>query len=74
MSTRNLFRWRNDLHIRRGSRFDLVPTRTHGPVRASPACKPNHGHSPKGTWNAVVIAEREKTEVVEGNHYLPQSR
>lgn len=26
---------------------------------------------PKAIWNGVVIAESEKTEVVEGNHYFP---
>lgn len=25
----------------------------------------------KATWNGVVIAESEHTEVVEGNHYFP---
>ncbi len=25
----------------------------------------------KATWNGVVIAESDKTEVVEGNHYFP---
>lgn len=26
---------------------------------------------PKATWNGVVVAESEHTEVVEGNHYFP---
>lgn len=26
---------------------------------------------PKATWNGVVIAESEETEMVEGNHYFP---
>lgn len=26
---------------------------------------------PKATWNGAVIAESEKTEMVEGNHYFP---
>ena len=26
---------------------------------------------PKATWNGAVIAESDKTEVVEGNHYFP---
>ena len=25
----------------------------------------------KATWNGVVIAESDRTEVVEGNHYFP---
>jgi uncharacterized protein (DUF427 family) len=25
----------------------------------------------KATWNGVVLAESEKTEMVEGNHYFP---
>jgi uncharacterized protein (DUF427 family) len=25
----------------------------------------------KATWNGVVLAESERTEVVEGNHYFP---
>ncbi len=25
----------------------------------------------KATWNGVVIAESDNTEVVEGNHYFP---
>jgi uncharacterized protein (DUF427 family) len=27
----------------------------------------------KATWNGTVIAESDKTEVVEGNHYFPPS-
>jgi uncharacterized protein (DUF427 family) len=27
----------------------------------------------KAIWNGVVLAESEKTEVVEGNHYFPPS-
>jgi uncharacterized protein (DUF427 family) len=26
---------------------------------------------PRATWNNTVIAESDKTEVVEGNHYFP---
>ena len=26
---------------------------------------------PKATWNGVVLAESENTEIVEGNHYFP---
>lgn len=26
---------------------------------------------PKATWNGVVIAESDKTQIVEGNHYFP---
>ena len=26
---------------------------------------------PKATWNGAVLAESQKTEVVEGNHYFP---
>lgn len=26
---------------------------------------------PKAIWNGAVLAESEKTEVVEGNHYFP---
>ncbi|MEM8678489.1 MAG: DUF427 domain-containing protein [Planctomycetota bacterium] len=26
---------------------------------------------PKATWNGVVIAESDATELVEGNHYFP---
>lgn len=26
---------------------------------------------PKATWNNVVIAESDQTELVEGNHYFP---
>jgi uncharacterized protein (DUF427 family) len=26
---------------------------------------------PKAIWNNVVVAESERTEVVEGNHYFP---
>jgi uncharacterized protein (DUF427 family) len=26
---------------------------------------------PKATWNNVVLAESDQTEVVEGNHYFP---
>ncbi|HLG14608.1 MAG TPA: DUF427 domain-containing protein [Blastocatellia bacterium] len=25
----------------------------------------------KATWNGVVLAESDKTEIVEGNHYFP---
>ncbi|CAA9590200.1 MAG: hypothetical protein AVDCRST_MAG88-4753 [uncultured Thermomicrobiales bacterium] len=25
----------------------------------------------KATWNGVILAESDKTEVVEGNHYFP---
>jgi len=26
---------------------------------------------PKATWNNVILAESESTEIVEGNHYFP---
>ncbi len=26
---------------------------------------------PKATWNNIVLAESEQTEIVEGNHYFP---
>lgn len=26
---------------------------------------------PKATWNGTVLAESDRTEVVEGNHYFP---
>lgn len=26
---------------------------------------------PKAIWNGVVLAESDKTEIVEGNHYFP---
>ena len=26
---------------------------------------------PKATWNGVVLAESDKTQTVEGNHYFP---
>lgn len=28
---------------------------------------------PKAEWNGVVIAESDTTEIVDGNHYFPQS-
>jgi len=27
---------------------------------------------PKATWNNVVLAESDQTEIVEGNHYFPR--
>jgi uncharacterized protein (DUF427 family) len=26
---------------------------------------------PKAVWNGVVLADSERTEIVEGNHYFP---
>ena len=26
---------------------------------------------PKATWNGIVLAESDQTEIVEGNHYFP---
>src|SRR5262245_48526441 len=43
---------------------------TH-PAYPRPALGSRGGHMPKAVWNGAVIAESDRTRVVEGNHYFP---
>jgi len=52
--------------VKRGAKKASLRTRHHRPGRAA-----RRGRPVQAIWNGTVIAQSERTVIVEGNHYFP---